>query len=96
MARKPTTITGPDGRPIAPGLAEIAGDNGSGRLLSIRPGATQFIGWDKQEWYPLDRWSYHLTAPGTYRIVVRAMASSRATMNVDKEQSCAVTFIIDP
>jgi hypothetical protein len=90
------SITGPDGRPVPQGLLEIGGDDGSGRLFSISPGATQFIGWDKQDWYPLDHWSYHLTNPGTYRIVVRALASSRSTTNVEREQSTTVTITIDP
>lgn len=90
------SIIGPDGRTIPAGLREIGGDDGSGRLFSIGPGATQFITWAKQDWYPLDHWSYHLTSPGIYHIVVRALASGANTTNVSREQSTTATLTIGP
>lgn len=88
------SIIGPDGRTIPPGLAEIGGDDGSGRLFIISPGATQFINWDGQEWYSLDHWSYHLTMPGRYRLVVRALPSGAIT-RVGSEQSTTVSLTIE-
>jgi hypothetical protein len=90
------TVIGLDGRAIAPGLADIGDSPSAFRSFSLRPGVTQFVTLYQQQWYPLDRWSYHLTAPGRYRITVRATASGANTTNVDKEQSTVVTLTIDP
>jgi hypothetical protein len=88
------TIIGPDGRPVPQGLLEIGGDDGSGRFFSINPGATQFLMGNGQEWYSLDHWSYHLTSPGRYRLIIRALPSGTTT-HVGAEQATTVTLTID-
>ncbi len=88
-------ITGPDGKPIPRGLLEIGGDSGRSGTYAIPPGGVQFLNWGG-EWYPLDHWSFHLTEPGTYRITVKGLAASDASINDDREGSTVTTLTIVP
>ncbi len=87
------TIVGPDGQVVAAGVGDFGPDDGSGRIYSIRPGATQFIG---TAYYPLDHWGYHLTQPGRYTISVRGLAAGPGSINVERQQRTTVTVTIDP
>jgi hypothetical protein len=90
------SVVGPDGRAVVPGLVDISAGPSSLRPYSIEPGATHIITWYQQEWYPLEHWSYNLSVPGRYRVVVRSRARGENTTNVDQEGSTTVTLTIVP
>lgn len=88
------SIVGPDGQAVAPGLAYLGGSPSTLRPYSIAPGDVHFDGAYGQEWFPLDHWSYTLTAPGRYRITVRARARGEHTINVENEGTAGATVLV--
>jgi hypothetical protein len=80
------TITGPAGQPVARGLLEIGGGNGSGRLFSISPGATGVHRVGQPGGVSARSLELSPDQPRVYRIVVQALASGANTTNVYRRE----------